>query len=160
MIWKFGCQDKESIEKYLQHSPNCFRKTKNVAHIKQQISSYKVSFEKASESVEVDFLVDTRPPRRTSSCCIQQFVGLYLKISPSEIGLDRPLIMDYGPWEDEQDSSVFIYALPLSSNRVLVEAPSLNTRVREEDFRSIQWSTSKPRLRRTCLLYTSDAADE
>jgi len=125
---------KQSIEKSLQQNPNCFRKTKNVADIKQLISSYKVSFEKASESVEVDFLVDTRPPRRTSSCCIQQFVGLYLKISPSEIGLDRPLIMDYGPWEDEQDSSVFIYALPLSSNRVLVEATSFNTKVREEDF--------------------------
>ena len=125
---------KNSIEGSLQKNTMCLRTTENVTKIKEQTENFVVSCGERVGSVEVDFLVDTRPPKRGNTCCVQQFVGLYLKIPPSDIGLVRPLIMDYGPWQAEQEKSVFIYALPLSSDRVLIEATAFDNEVREEEY--------------------------
>ena len=125
---------KLSIEKSLQKNSNCIRVEENIATINQAGKGFEVGFESETQSVPVDFLVDTRPPIRDSSCCIQQFVGLYVGIAPAEIGLDKPLIMDYGFWGAKEENLAFIYALPLSNNRVLIEATTFDVKVRDEDF--------------------------
>ena len=125
---------KLSIENILQKSSNCIRIEENIAAIKQGNKGLEVVFESETQSVPVDFLVDTRPPIRASSCCIQQFVGLYVNIAPAEIGLNKPLIMDYGPRGTTEENLAFIYALPLSNNRVLIEATTFDVKVRDENF--------------------------
>ena len=125
---------KLDIEDSLQKNSNCIRLLENVASIKQQSKGYEVCFESETKSVPLDFLVDTRPPIRTTPCCVQQFVGLYVNVAPTEIGLNTPLIMDYGSWGAEKDNLAFIYALPLSHNRVLIEATTFDIKVRNEDF--------------------------
>ena len=125
---------KLDIENSLQRVSNCTRILENIASIKRHDRGHEVSFESGRQSVPVDFLVDTRPPFRATSCCVQQFMGLYVNIAPSDIGLDKPLIMDYGSCGTEKDNSAFIYALPLSNGRVLIEATTFDVKVRNDSF--------------------------
>ena len=122
------------LEKTLDSDANCTRHFEQVVGISQTDFKYIATLEGNGAIDSLDFLVDTRPPERATGCCIQQFFGFYLEASPREINLMRPLIMDYPPAADQLNESVFIYALPISEQKVLIEATIFDVEPRDQDY--------------------------
>lgn len=75
--------------------------------------------------IEADVVIDTRPPALPESTLKQQFVGRTLT-TQSPHAIAHPVLMDFNIAPIAPNGISFIYALPLSDTRLLIEATTFS----------------------------------
>lgn len=73
-------------------------------------------------------VVDTRPPRIPETTLKQQFWGSTIDLDRPH-GFSAPMLMDFDVKPVTDKGVTFIYVLPLSSSRLLVEATTFSTQI-------------------------------
>lgn len=71
-------------------------------------------------TVEAACVIDTRPPTPTAAALLQQFLGQTL-VSQHDHGLQEPVLMNFDVPAVEPSGVYFLYVLPLTSRRLLLE---------------------------------------
>ena len=111
---------KKSLEETLSRNSNFNRIKQKVNSLISETNSVQILTDK--EEYKFSFLFDTRAPKRTEDCCLQQFTGLYVNVSPKTLNINQPILMDFDVSQAASDGVTFVYALPLGEKTTLVEA--------------------------------------
>lgn len=111
---------KKSLEDTLSESSKFNRIRQNVNSLIPETNSMQILTDK--EEYKFSFLFDTRAPKRSKDCCLQQFMGLYLNVSPKKLNINQPILMDFDVSQAAADGVTFVYALPLGEKNTLIEA--------------------------------------
>ena len=90
-----------------------------------QKTSQGFHIETSQRAIEADVVIDTRPPELPESTLKQQFVGRTLT-TQSPHAIAHPVLMDFNIAPIAPNGISFIYALPLSDTRLLVEATTFS----------------------------------
>ena len=96
------------------------------------MNDVKIISEEEAGKMNPKLTFDSRPPRASRNAMLQHFLG-------QEIEVDRPvfddstaILMDFRV--DQSHGMHFIYLLPFSPTRALVESTSFSTKILEEEF--------------------------
>ena len=111
---------KKSLETALSKDSKFNRIKHKVSSVIPETNATQVCTDK--DEYKFSFLFDTRPPKRSEDCCLQQFTGLYLNMSPERLNISQPILMDFDVPQATTDGVTFVYALPLGEENTLVEA--------------------------------------
>lgn len=122
--YRYEAIDALSLKKSLEDALSQNSKFKRIRHRVSSLipgaNSMQILTEK--EEYKFSFLFDTRAPKRSKDCCLQQFTGLYLNVSPKTLNVNQPILMDFDVSQASTDGVTFVYALPLGEKNTLVEA--------------------------------------
>jgi len=83
------------------------------------------------EAITAATVIDTRAPCIPETTLKQQFWGSVVDL-PRPHGLAAPILMDFQVTPIAKDCVTFVYVLPLTSSRLLVEATTFSTRLQAE----------------------------
>ena len=111
---------KKSLEDSLSQSLKFNRVRQKVHSLIPETNSMQILTDK--EEYRFSVLFDTRAPKRSKDCCLQQFTGMYLNVSPKTLNIHQPILMDFDVSQAATDGVTFVYALPLGEKNTLVEA--------------------------------------
>ena len=100
--------------------------------VKADMNDVKIISEEEAGKMNPKLTFDSRPPRASRNAMLQHFLG-------QEIEVDRPvfddstaILMDFRV--DQSHGMHFIYLLPFSPTRALVESTLFSTKILEEEF--------------------------
>lgn len=96
----------------------CLRRSGLVRHLRS--SADYVQLDTDDGPVSAACVFDTRPPRLASATFCQQFVGQTL-VAPQDHGIHAPVLMHFDVPALQAPGVYFLYVLPLSPRRVLLE---------------------------------------
>ena len=148
--WSINTNDSKHILKSVKH-PYCIIKRKKWLDLcKNQLESEKLTvfeydvLEKDNElfvenkKIKSDFVFDSRPPKLPSNILLQHFEGFVVTSNKDVFDKELVTLMDFRC--DQSKGMHFIYLLPFSKRKALVESTMFSKTVEKKEFYSTEIS--------------------
>ena len=122
---------KMSSEKYAYHAMHKVAYLES-CRIKSELNLVKFTEENNLNGKNPDYLFDSRPPKASKNAMLQHFLGQEVEVDRPVFDTSTAILMDFRV--DQSHGMHFIYLLPFSPTRALVESTLFSTKVLEDEF--------------------------
>ena len=132
--WSIITNTNKSVLHSEKHAYHIMHKANYLQNCRIKAEEYGVDFiEQIDLSVDGRSLTfDSRPPKASNNAMLQHFVGQEVVINKPVFDTSTAILMDFRV--DQSEGMHFIYLLPYSSTRALVESTLFTTKVLERAF--------------------------
>ena len=100
--------------------------------IKAEMNDVKFIEQKESEQLRPKHVFDSRPPKANKNAMLQHFLGQEIEVERPVFDDSTAILMDFRV--DQTHGMHFIYLLPFSPTRALVESTLFSTKILEDEF--------------------------
>ena len=130
--WRIITENRMVEHKSTRHPYAAISRHRRIEACKSEAKKAGVKFIKSLPVKDNIQVLDSRPPKPLSGCMIQHFRGYEIVLKDAGFDPSIAILMDFRC--DQSQGIHFIYCLPLSSTRALVESTLFSTKIEPPDY--------------------------